>query len=261
MVGLKQTRAYCRNLRISFQLDPSLTKFKFGGGAFRSIGRLPIRIPIPDGSFIVLDIEVVKEDTPMLIGIGLRDRERTVPNNVLNIMTQEDGGWTLHIVRKSGHMYLEWKANEILFTRPESIKLHRHFRHPTVGKLWELIKKAIPHQVDEKTRELLKEITEACETCKTFSAPPQRFTVSLLPSETFFNRQVAMDVMWIEGKAVLHVVDTETHFNAACYFKKQTVEGVWESFVTSWAALYIGYPEKFVLTKEDGWNSGANVWS
>lgn len=53
-----------------------------------------------------------------------------------------------------------------------------------------------------------------------------------------------MDLMWIEKKAAFHIVDTETHLSAAVLFRKQAVESVWDTFVTWWAALYIGFPMK-----------------
>lgn len=172
-----------------------------------------------------------------------------VPNNIKNFLAQHDGKWDMPLVRKFGHMYLERTSRGMIFTKNELIKLHRHFRHPSYGKVWELIKRARPHQADENTKKMWTEITKSCETCQTFSAPPQRFTVSLPPSDIVFNQSVAMDLTWIEGNAVLHIVDKESHFNAACFLKSQTIEGVLESFVTCWASLYIGYPEKFEWTR------------
>ncbi len=104
------------------------------------------------------------------------------------------------------------------------------------------MKRARPNQVDEATRPLLEKITKAYETCQTFSALPQRFRVSLPPSDIVFNREVALDLMWIEKKAVLHVVDIETGFNPATFLSSQTVEAVWDAFVICWASLYIGFP-------------------
>ncbi len=104
------------------------------------------------------------------------------------------------------------------------------------------MKRAQPNQVDEATRKLLEKITKACETCQTFSAPPQCFRVSLPPSDIVFNREVALDLMWIEEKAVLHVVDIETGLNSATFLSYQTVEAVRHVFVICWAYLYIDSP-------------------
>ncbi len=69
-------------------------------------------------------------------------------------------------------------------------------------------------------------MTRSCETCQTLSAPPQRFRVSLVPSDTEFNRYIAMDLMWIDKKEVLHVADLESKFSSASLLPNQTVEGV-----------------------------------
>ncbi len=95
------------------------------------------------------------------------------------------------------------------------------------------MKRARPNQVDEAIRQLFEKITKACETCQTFSAPPQRFRVSLPPSDIVFYREVALDLMWIEKKAVLYVVDIEYGFNSATFLPYQIVETVWNAFVIS----------------------------
>ncbi len=99
------------------------------------------------------------------------------------------------LTHKHGHLHATWNSKPILFTKSEIIKLHRHFRHPSSGKLHETMKRTGPNQVDEATRQLLEMITKACETFLTFSAPPQRFLVSLPPSDIVFNREVALDLI------------------------------------------------------------------
>ncbi len=75
-------------------------------------------------------------------------------------------------------------------------------------------------------------------------SPPQRFRGSLPPSDIVFNLEVAMDLMWIDEKAVLHFVDLEKNFSSATFLPNQTLEGVWDVFVSCWASLYIGFPMK-----------------
>ena len=113
-----------------------------------------------------------------------------------------------------------------MYTKPELLKLHRHFRHPSTDKLFALIKRARPNQADSNTRRILEDMSRSCETCQTFSIPSQRFRVSFQPDEVTFNREVALDVIWTDKKAVLHVVDLETNLNDATFLKHQTVEGV-----------------------------------
>ena len=105
----------------------------------------------------------------------------------------------------------------MLFTKRELVKLHRHFHDPSSAKLYGLVKRAKPNQADESTRKLLQEISRSCETCQTFSPPSQRFRVSLLPSDVVFNREVAMELMLIDKKALLHDVDLETNFSSVTF--------------------------------------------
>ena len=64
---------------------------------------------------------------------------------------------------------------------------------------------------------MLEEITKACETCQTYGNKPQRFKFSIPNEKVIFIREVALDLMWLNGKAALHVVDIDTHFNSASF--------------------------------------------
>ena len=45
-------------------------------------------------------------------------------------------------------------------------------------------------------------------------------------------------------KAALHVVNLDTNFNAAMYVNEQTIESVWDAFVTFLAELYVVFSMK-----------------
>ncbi len=105
------------------------------------------------------------------------------------------------------------------------------------GILDEVMKRARPNQVDEATRKLLARITMACQPCHTFSATPQRFRLSLQPSDSVLNREGALELMWIEKKAVLHVFDIGTGFSSAMFLSYQTVRAVSDASVICWASL------------------------
>ncbi len=159
------------------------------------------------------------------------------------------------LTRKHGHLYLTWNSESISFTKSEIIKLHRHYQHPTSEKLYEVMKRALPDQVDEATRQLLEKIIRSCETCQAFSAPPQRLRVSLPKSDIVFILEVALHLMWVEKKAVLNVVDIETGFNSATFLYYQVVKAIWDPFVICWASLYIGFPMKMWVDQESAFTS------
>ena len=109
------------------------------------------------------------------------------------------------------------------------------------------MKRAGANQVDEATLQLLEKINKACENFRTFSAPPQRFRVSPPPSGIVFNREVALEQMWTEKKAVLHIADIETGFNSATFLSYQSLEAVWDEFNICWEILCIGFPMKVLV--------------
>jgi hypothetical protein len=65
-----------------------------------------------------------------------------------------------------------------------------------------------------------------------------------------FGNELSIDIMWIEGDAVLHVVDTATRLSATKYLDTngaeygQGVDGVWSALFDCWVAVYSGYPNK-----------------
>jgi hypothetical protein len=85
-----------------------------------SLGILHMQLPTPNGSFIMLEVYVVPTNVPMLLGLDVLDKFGLCADTVHNVLhcTVED--WNLSLVRKLGHVYLEWSATDrILYTKPE----------------------------------------------------------------------------------------------------------------------------------------------
>ena len=61
--------------------------------------------------------------------------------------------------------------------------------------------------------------------------------------------------MWLEGKAILHVVYCRTLFNSALQLKGHSVEDVWETFIKFWSRLYTGYPRKLRVDQGSAFTS------
>lgn len=236
-------------------LRPSRSSFRFGDGTHRSLGMISIRIPTPNAGNIHVDVDVVNPDVPLLIGLDLLDREQLIPNTVDNVLESRIFGWKIPITRKNGHLYVTWGDNITLFTRQELVRMHRNFYHPSSGKLLALIRRSKIKHVDKETREMLDQISKSCSTCQTFSTKPQRFKVSMPNEKVVFNREVALDLMYLENKAVLHIVDIDTHFNSAQFLKGNTVEDVWDAFLSCWSTLYIGHPHKIRVDQGSAFTS------
>ena len=67
------------------------------------------------------------------------------------------------------------------------------------------------------------------------------------PSEIVFDEEIALDLMWLTGKAFPHVLDTQAHLNNAEILPGQSVEDVWRSVINCWVSMYAGFPSKMSL--------------
>ncbi len=69
VIGKQQAKAYCKWHKFKFKLDPSTTCFRFGNRSYTSLGSLKIRIPIPNRSFLSIQLDVLSVDVPLLLGL------------------------------------------------------------------------------------------------------------------------------------------------------------------------------------------------
>lgn len=76
-----------------------------------------------------------------------------------------------------------------------------------------------------------------------------RFEVTL-PNEDriVFGSDLSLDLMFINGKALLHIVDTATKFSSATFLDKygQSTTGIWNAFIDSWCTRYTGNPDRIL---------------
>lgn len=65
-----------------------------------------------------------------------------------------------------------------------------------------------------------------------------------------FGDEFSMDLIWLDGKALLHIVDSTTRFSAATVLDSdgerysQPVEGVWYAFLQAWINMYTRYQNR-----------------
>jgi hypothetical protein len=149
-------------------------------------------------------------------------------------------------VRNLVHVYLEWSARDrILYTKSELQKLHRNFSHPSTQNLLALLKRAKADELDATTRAVLSDIDNDYSTCQRFSSKPLRLKTTLLSGEEFsFGNELSMDLMFINGKVVLQVIDFATRFNTASFLDShsesygQSSDGIWDAFIDIWCSIY-----------------------
>jgi hypothetical protein len=79
------------------------------------------------------------------------------------------------------------------------------------------------------------------------SRKPITFSVgSAQDPDITFNRIVALDIMYLNGKPVLHTVDMDTLFHAASFLKSVSTVDNWEAIIRNWAHIYAGFPESML---------------
>jgi hypothetical protein len=72
---------------------------------------------------------------------------------------------------------------------------------------------------------------------------PLAFTVeSLKDSDITFNRELAMDIVYLSGRPELHIIDINNHFKAATFLRSMSTDDLWDSILRSSVNLYAGFP-------------------
>lgn len=180
-------------------------------------------------------------------------------DNVKNVFRCYSLNCKIPGVRKYGHTFIEWpKKFNVLYTFEELRKLVWNFSHPsTKKKLFNLPKLVRPGKADKKAKQFLDEIATRREEFQKFSQPLVPFKVTTWTKENIvFGDEISIDLMFLKGKAVLHVVNAPTRSSAGTFLDSrgmrfgQWVEGFWDAFVMTWCLLHTGYPNRLRTDQE-----------
>ena len=103
--------------------------------------------------------------------------------------------YSYHSTVRSHVYYLATKDNAIHQKRVAETT--SPFPLPVNRKADGATKRSNLSNVDEKTKLLLDVIAKNCAAFQTYSTKPQRFKVSIPSEKVVFNREVALDLMWL----------------------------------------------------------------
>jgi hypothetical protein len=177
-----------------------------------SIGTVEVNSPIGKVHF-----HVVHADTPFLLCLADMDSLQVYYNNLKDVIITRTG--VVQVVRRFGHLFLLWNSalqsylaesfdtNPCYLTDVELRQLHRCFGHPSVERLQKLLYRA-GYESDKST---IEQLTKFCYYCQKYSKSPGRFRFTL-KDDINFNYNVIVDVMYISGAPLLHIVDEGTRF-------------------------------------------------
>jgi hypothetical protein len=244
LMSLAQYRAYCKKFKVPAKISGDQKCFKGIAGGRRSIGSALVTIPFPKlGICSDVLFSIMKESVPTLL--SLKDLRRTgvdlsIQRNVLTLMGQEQP-----LSTKDDFLWHRWHQSDAgaLFTESELKSLHRSFGHPSAGALYRLLKRARPEQTSATVQEAIEELTKQCGPCEERKRRPRRFKLTLGSEDLSFNSVVAVDVMYLDGDPILHVVDEATHFAAASYLRNVSARETWRALTRCWSHVYMGPPD------------------
>ncbi len=244
------------------KLIRSRNSFRFADAVYDSLGKVVIRLKTPTGQPpVFVEVDVVSADIPPLLGMDLLDRESLTPCTISNRLIKripifkENGEieyldiWSIPLTRaKSSHLYEKMDLDvPVFFTRDQLSKLHRQFHHPSSEKLFKLLSRSRPDEATPETLEILKDINKRCDPCQRITNAPRRFKVTLGSEHIKFNERIQMDLMYIDSKPILHIIDEGTKFSAAQFIPNKEIGTIWDALIKCWAAVYTGLPNRILV--------------
>ncbi|OWT43021.1 polyprotein [Pochonia chlamydosporia 170] len=237
--GMPQVRALMRIMPSLKIKDAPATTIHFGAGSASSLGS--IRVPTVFGN---ITFHVLPTATPFLFSITDMDRMYVRLDNLTNRLIQ--GDITVPVIRQWGHPWwlLEPAASAAFhLTETQLRQLHRRFGHPSVERLSRILTKV----GEEYSSDVLKRLTDICHHCQMNGRAPSRFKFTLRDDHEF-NHEIIVDIFFINGQPVLHVIDSATAFQAAKFLnnKEQKARDLWDAIMACWINTYLGPPEWIV---------------
>ena len=256
---LKHTLQYIG--RSSIPRMHSNNTYRFGDVTVRTVGTVEIMLAtpptVPD---IPVLMDIVPVNVPALLGLDILDSEELYADNVTNrlvhrhVVSNNNGilqyldKWHVPLSRHDNHLYAAMSFPHFLFyTTTQLEKMHRQFAHPSASKLFNLLKRAGTEAVDAKTFKRIRDIVARCEPCQRIHNAPVRFRVSIGHEHVRFNARAYIDIMYLDGKPVLHIVDEATRFSAARFLPKVSTDAVWDSLILCWSSVYTGLPHHVMV--------------
>lgn len=113
-------------------------------------------------------------------------------------------------------------AKSGFFSWTQLQKLHRQFCHPSAARLYQILQKTWPEDVEASTLDILNDLTRRCVPFQRVQSAPTIFRVSFGSEIVQFNGLVVMGIMYLNYWPVINLVDEGSLFSAAkCVLKCQ----------------------------------------
>jgi hypothetical protein len=204
----EQYKAYCSAFGVPMRIKKETRSIQGVGGKVIAVGIANAPMPITNLG-ITIDVEFLilpRCTSPTLL--SLKDmRENNIGIYIIGgHLTHDSRKHALHFVKD--FWVHKWSPGEIetcLFTEAELRKLHHSFGHPSVNALTNMLRRARPMESDG-VRKALESITKNIQICELSASKPRHFRLSIGTDYIIFNHVVAVDVIYLQSKPVLHCV-------------------------------------------------------
>lgn len=214
---------------------------KLGIGQTKSLGSATCSFPI-EHFWFTIKVYIVDADVPLLLSLADMDRLGLAYDNVVDVLIHKESGAQAPMQRNFGHPILIWSRNLVCFFNISELnRLHRRFGHPAAEKLHNLLRRARPTDVTRNTLRHLKQIARECNLCQFQTARPHRFKFTIRDDKQF-NQSIYVDIMTLERKPVLHIVDEATRYQAARWLPSVSSASIWRALRLAWIDTYLGPP-------------------
>lgn len=105
------------------------------------------------------------------------------------------------------------------------------------------LKRVKPEEGDSDTKKMLEKIQSRCKDCQHLAPKPYVTKVAIPQDDGIFNSEVIFDVMYIQGRPVLHCVDRAKDFQSARFLEDISTENLRKTFMQMWCLIYLGSPD------------------
>lgn len=174
VIGRKElNRIFNKNGIHDVRIIPSNKSFRFVDTSFKYLGRVQIELETPLVALTVqVCLDIVQVDIPALLEMDVLDKEVLTPCLISNRLGKRrkcktgskqevfiDEWYRPIHPSRSNHLYVGMRfGTRAYFKKAQLSRLHRNFFHPSVSKLFNLIKRARPEHATEETRRILEDI-------------------------------------------------------------------------------------------------------
>jgi hypothetical protein len=177
---------------------------------------------------------IVEMNISFLLSLINLNRLKMYFNNLINEMIQKMFDLQINskikrhsIIRRYDHAFLLWKIfiysliaefideNSCLLIEIELRRLHRRFDHFSTRHLYEILTRSDHDNVESRVIEHLNKYCHHCQMHEKFS---ERFSFSIRNSDSEFNFNILMNILYIENKfedenkLVLHLMNEATRY-------------------------------------------------